>query len=278
VIHSQKLPENWLGKNHALYIAAKAARTDWILFTDADVQFHPDSLRILLTALTRRNKTFASVLPEFIANRPFNLLFLTTFALLLSLRIRTFAVHLKWTKSYCGVGAFNLIRRDLYESFGGHAALPLEVADDMVLAKMAMQHGASSLLFNGKGYIRVPWQSDSLQASIRGIEKNAFSGFHYSWLEMIPSLLALFMAGLSPCLFMWNLYALPGWLALIYMFGMSLAYIHIKWIWLAPLYVLGMIFLIYAILRSAILTTLRGEVRWRDTGYRLKELKKRSMF
>src|SRR6267154_1222819 len=45
VIHHRELPAGWMGKTHAMWTAAKLATGDWLLFTDADVLFKPDSLR-----------------------------------------------------------------------------------------------------------------------------------------------------------------------------------------------------------------------------------------
>src|ERR1700730_11289428 len=45
VIHHQELPPGWLGKTHAMWTATNQATGDWLLFTDADVLFKPDTLR-----------------------------------------------------------------------------------------------------------------------------------------------------------------------------------------------------------------------------------------
>ena len=45
VVHHRELPPGWLGKTHAMWTAANRASGDWLLFTDADVIFKPDSLR-----------------------------------------------------------------------------------------------------------------------------------------------------------------------------------------------------------------------------------------
>ena len=45
VLHVSELPPGWLGKPHAMGLAAQQATGDWLLFTDADVSFRPDALR-----------------------------------------------------------------------------------------------------------------------------------------------------------------------------------------------------------------------------------------
>src|SRR5271165_5989535 len=44
VLHITELPPGWLGKTHAMALAARQAATPWLLFTDGDILFSPDSL------------------------------------------------------------------------------------------------------------------------------------------------------------------------------------------------------------------------------------------
>src|SRR5262249_44980479 len=54
IIHVQELPSGWLGKLHAMWLGSSESATlrntvqqgsEWLLFTDADCVFHPESLR-----------------------------------------------------------------------------------------------------------------------------------------------------------------------------------------------------------------------------------------
>ena len=45
ILHIESLPTGWMGKPHAMWTAAQQASGDWLLFTDADVFFKPDSIR-----------------------------------------------------------------------------------------------------------------------------------------------------------------------------------------------------------------------------------------
>ncbi|MGB7172002.1 MAG: glycosyltransferase family 2 protein, partial [Candidatus Acidiferrales bacterium] len=53
VIHVEELPKGWLGKPHALAEAYEKASGEWLVFTDADVQFAPDLLRRALACVER---------------------------------------------------------------------------------------------------------------------------------------------------------------------------------------------------------------------------------
>ena len=66
VIHVAALPEGWLGKTHAMALAARQAMEkhapDYLLFTDADVVFRQDALRrSLVEAVATRADHFVAM-------------------------------------------------------------------------------------------------------------------------------------------------------------------------------------------------------------------------
>src|SRR5438105_13355882 len=66
VIHIRQLPGGWLGKTHAMWTAGKHATGDWLLFTDADVLFKPDSLRRALAYAETVNADHVVLFPRMI--------------------------------------------------------------------------------------------------------------------------------------------------------------------------------------------------------------------
>ena len=63
------LPEGWLGKNHALWVGAGKASGDWLLFTDADVNFAPDCLELAVRHATNEGYDHLTLAPELVAHR-----------------------------------------------------------------------------------------------------------------------------------------------------------------------------------------------------------------
>src|SRR5579872_5493161 len=71
VIHVTELPAGWLGKTHAMWLGAKQESLDpahallstWILFTDGDNFFHPDSLRRAVAYAGKQNADHFGLVP-----------------------------------------------------------------------------------------------------------------------------------------------------------------------------------------------------------------------
>src|SRR6516162_10327392 len=62
-IHLEFLPTGWLGKTYALAAAAKRAQGEWLLFTDADTEHLPGSLRTLVERGESQQADLLSVSP-----------------------------------------------------------------------------------------------------------------------------------------------------------------------------------------------------------------------
>src|ERR1700737_1444634 len=57
-------PPNWTGKNNAVAAGARAARGEWLLFTDADTMHWPGSMARALAEAQQRGAALLSYSPE----------------------------------------------------------------------------------------------------------------------------------------------------------------------------------------------------------------------
>jgi len=63
-VEGKKMPEGWLGKNHALNELLNEASGKYVLFMDVDTRIEPDSIEQLVAYMHQENARMISVLPR----------------------------------------------------------------------------------------------------------------------------------------------------------------------------------------------------------------------
>jgi hypothetical protein len=184
VVRVAALPDGWLGKNHACHEGALRARGEWLLFTDADVVHAPDAIRRALAAARALRLGHLAVLPRLEAPGLLERAFVTAFAALLSPFVGVRELRRPGTRAFFGVGAFNLVRREVYARAGGHARLPLEVVDDIKLGLLLRRTGVPQGVADSGGLLSVRWQH-GFAPSVLGLVKNAFAALEYRPLRAV---------------------------------------------------------------------------------------------
>ena len=131
----------WLGKPHALWLGAREASGEILLFADADVRYHPRCLREAVAFLESRRVDFLALLPRMEAEGFWENVLMPYIigAFFAGPGILANLDRPRWVAA--GGGAGNMIRRDAYEAIGGHEALKASVVDDVALALRAKRSG-----------------------------------------------------------------------------------------------------------------------------------------
>ncbi len=277
VVHVRELPARWLGKTHAMYEAAKLATGNWLLFSDADVVHAPDLLRRAVRYAEQEQAAHLALMPKMQAESVGERMMTMAFQAMFLFANRPWKVRDPKARDVVGVGAFNLIRREVYEKIGTFESMRLSVVDDMRLSQKVKQAGLPSRVAIGEGMLGVRWAVGA-RGVVRNLTKNFFAFLRYNlplavlavfgtlWLNLGPWLGTAFSIGWAragyatalACLFV-------VYIAMARRTGTSAAYV-----WLHPAATLLMA---YALLRSTVLTLARGGVVWRGTFYPLSELK-----
>ena len=190
VIHIHELPEGWLGKTHAMWTAGEQATGDWLLFTDADVLFKPDSLRRVITYTESEKADHTVLFPQMIMKQPGEKMMIAFFQTLFMFGHRPWKVADPRTKDHIGVGAFNLVRRSAYQAVGTYKALRMEVLDDMKLGKVIKAAGFRQRNVFGEDLISIRWAKGAMGV-MRNLTKNFFAVLSFQWLRTILSAIAL---------------------------------------------------------------------------------------
>jgi glycosyltransferase involved in cell wall biosynthesis len=278
VIHHRELPAGWLGKTHAMWTATNEATGDWLLFTDADVLFKPDSVRRAIAYAEAKKADHVVLFPRIIMKQPGEYMMIAFFHTMFVFGHRPWKVADPKSQDHMGVGAFNLIRQSVYEAVGTYKALRMEVIDDMKLGKVVKNAGYAQRNVFGGDLISLRWANGAMGV-VNNLTKNFFAILSFQWPRTLISAFGLAFLNLMPFLGVWLAHGwarLPYVVALGSMFsiylGMSLrsgvpAYYFL-------LHPVSTALFIYTLLRSMFHALWNDGIIWRGTRYPLEELRK----
>lgn len=278
-VHITHLPPAWLGKVHALHLGSQRATGDWLLFTDADVHFQPGVLKKTIALCLEEQLDHLSVAAEAYSQSFWLDVTLAAFGLLFLNSINASEIGKPESDSFAGNGAFNLVRKSVFDRTAGFAWLRMEVVDDLGLALMMQQAGAWNCLVFGTDEIGLTWYP-SLSTMVRGLEKNLFgAAAHYRYSSLFITVVLLWLLNLG-----WVVAILqqPGswlWGFGIAAYGCLLLYAWAVWAKLRRftfgmlLIPVGQLILSVILLRSAFSCWQQQGIVWRGTLYPLQQLK-----
>jgi glycosyltransferase involved in cell wall biosynthesis len=305
VLHVRDLPSGWLGKVHAMWLgsqgnaaqrdaaqgnalqgnvtqenAAQQTSSDWLLFTDADCVFHPDTLRRAIHYATKTATDHLVLFPTAHMKTLGESMMISFPQVMSSFAMRPWKVRDPKARDYIGVGAFNLIRRSAYEAIGTYKNLRLEVVDDLKLGESIKKAGLRQDVVFGRELVSLRWAVGAAGV-VANLEKNLFAFLQFR-ISLVLAVCALTFF-LCVCPFL-GFFLAPGWakaafaaavamIALVYTLSGRLMGISPLLFLTCPIAALVFEF---ATLQSAFLALRDGAITWRGTKYSLDELKKKS--
>ena len=278
VVHIRELPPGWLGKPHALQKGYEASSGELVVFTDADVQFRVDALRRAVTLLRERRLDHLSLLCDVERSGFWDTVFISFFGMGFHLATDPARLSNPNSRSYVGVGAFQMLRREAYEACGTHRRLAMEVIDDMKLGKLVKLAKLRSGLAVAQSFISVEWHL-GLGNLVRGVEKNFFAGAQFRLSVVARQVLALLLMNVLP--FVGLLFG-HGWMRVFAAVSVLIALCFHTGVDIVmripPLYCLtvplGALLTCYMVLRSTLTTLRQGGIVWRNTFYPLDDLRR----
>lgn len=278
VIHIEKLPDEWLGKNNALYQGFLKASGKWLLFTDADVKFEKEAFAKALHYFEKHELDHLTAAPNLSAKKFWLKSFVAFFLFGFSYFKRPWAANNPKSKIGTGIGAFNLVSKEAYSKFGTHEKIKMRPDDDLQLGMRMKQAGYSQRIVTALKLIEVEWYG-SLQEAFIGLEKNTFAGLHYRVSMVFFAIFGVFITNVLPFITLFSSDKIVALLSLgiILLSGIHYVLVIKKMTIFSPamflvLPVTALLF-IYSIIRASYLTYKRGGIVWRGTLYKLRELR-----
>lgn len=277
VAHIHDLPPGWLGKNHALHVGAAMANGDYLLFTDADIVFDRNAIARAVPFLEANGIDHLTLGPMMESPTPMLELAVTYFTLGFFLLFKPWLVQDPRRKEHIGVGAFNLVRAQLYHDFGGHARIALRPDDDIKLGRMVKLSGGRQMVANGINTIRVKWYAN-VGELVNGLRKNTFAGMRYSVTLAVAAVLLQLVVNIWPFIAIVLTTGPARWLNVASALMLMTLYAAVAFglrgrVWLALGYPLAAAIFVYILADSTWRTVRRGGIEWRGTFYPLAALR-----
>ncbi|HOW90441.1 MAG TPA: glycosyltransferase, partial [Elusimicrobiales bacterium] len=183
VIQGAEPPPGWLGKTNALELGRKAAKGEWLIFSDADVIYAPDLVSRAVAFAVKKGTGMVCLWPELIPGEPLETAVCSKLAL-------GFAFVPAWLAAFrrvrfiaMGAGIFNMVRRDALEAARAFASLKDAVVDDIWLGLRVKAAGFGQALALAGDLLRIRIYY-GLRETIEGFTKNV-----YPLLRELPPLL-----------------------------------------------------------------------------------------
>ncbi|MFH1263646.1 MAG: glycosyltransferase [Pseudomonadota bacterium] len=278
VIEIRDLPPGWLGKNHALWRGAAEASGEYFLFSDADVLLAPSALSRAMQLVRERSLDHLAVIPHVPMKGAMLQGFMGYFTMLFAGYYQPWKAKDPRSKSFIGIGAFNLVRREAYLRMGTHERIRMRPDDDLKLGERLKRSGARQDCALGGGMVEVEWYPN-LRELVRGLEKNSFSGFDYRFGKAIFYSGMILLVSVGPFVAPWFVRGTAAYVsvlaALILLTAShSNARVHGLRFIAGILYPLAALLFLVIIWNAIVKTLFRGGIEWRGTFYRLSDLRR----
>ena len=277
VLHISDLPAGWMGKQNALASGIATTDAPYLLFTDGDIFFRPDALRRAMEFMVQERADHLVLIPTPIVQGWGEHMMISALQVYSALAVRLWRVPNPDSKDRLGVGAFNLVRRDAYHAVGGFEALRMEVLEDVRLGVEIKRRRLRQRVALGAGLVTLRW-AEGISGVVRNVTKNFFAAFHFVvWRTLLASV-ALALTGVYP---LFGFFGPPA-MQLASLVSLA-ALVTIYWLFRRPggsspayalLFPAATVCIVYAMLRSMLVTLMRGAVEWRGTRYSLEELRR----
>jgi cellulose synthase/poly-beta-1,6-N-acetylglucosamine synthase-like glycosyltransferase len=173
LLETQDVPSGWVGKNNAVFLGAREAKSPWLLFTDADAELQPGAAARALQIAKETNAALLSFSPEQVTQSWYEKALIPFVYSRLAKHFSYDDVNNPASPAAAANGQFLMIQRDAYNSIGGHASVASEVLEDVALAKRAKAAGFRLWFASGQGIVRVRMYR-SFRAMWQGWRKNLY--------------------------------------------------------------------------------------------------------
>ena len=218
ILNGSVLPSGWVGKSHALQQGYQTSQGEWLCFIDADTFASPELITSTYQAAINLQADMLTILTYQELGGFWEKVILPLVFTALSVGFPAQRVNDPQKADAIANGQFILIRRQVYQEVGGHAAVRGEIAEDKALAALVKGADFRLVLGDGRELARTRMYT-SLPEIWEGWVKNIYLGMQDRlWLLLLGAIIGLVAALALP---LWTILSLAwaelggGWIAVL---------------------------------------------------------------
>lgn len=203
-------PPGWTGKAAACQRGAEESTGDVMVFLDADTT--PDPRAVAALAAAARGGELVSAHPRHRVERPYEYLSVGPAVVTVLAGGLGPSPQWRWWRHPVAFGPAIAVRRDVYERFGGHAAVHGDLVEDLALARAADRAGVPVRAQLAGDLISYRMYPEGLRSLLHGWGRNLARGAGTTPLLRLVATVLWVVAALHSGLV---LVVDPGWLAVL---------------------------------------------------------------
>ena len=227
------LPAGWAGKPYACFQAARQAKGDWLLFTDADTTHAPDMLRRTLGLAIETRVALLSGFPRQVTDSVSQKIAIPMiYFIIMSWAPLWWLQNSARPVASVAIGQFLLFSKKAYWGIGGHEAVKNRITEDLYLGAEIAKKGGKHLAVDLSDLVSCRMY-DSFGAIWDGLTRALYGVSSISLAALAGMLAAGYMCFLAPFFWLWKMGAsavfVPAWGPLV-LFQVTLLFIMRRWV------------------------------------------------
>jgi len=218
-VYGAILPDGWTGKNWACHQLSQIATGDYLIFTDADTQHHPDVIRKTVGWMQHHKLGMFTAFPQQITTTLPEKLIVPLIELILYASLPLWLILKSGRTSLAAAnGQWIAFSREAYYTLGGHVSVYSEIVEDIAFARLAKRLGIRVIGAAGTDILFTRMYHSHQEIS-EGLSKNLYGIFPRNSMGFFTVIIDIFALTVLPFL----LLIITGFsLMLIIIVGMNL--------------------------------------------------------
>ena len=181
----------WVGKNYACHEGYKNSNGSILLFIDADTEHHPDSVISSFSYMQQNNLDVLTMFPQLICSDFWGKIILPILISMINILYSPLLLNSKRTPIAYLVGGFILIKKQIYDSVGGHESVKSSFVEDKSLGERIKKSGFNLKLVRSNNLVTT-YSNIGYSNNIDAIQRATSASFIQS--NFIIGLFSIFLA------------------------------------------------------------------------------------